>query len=54
MFALTIDSDARLIARRARDEGAVTVAVIASDTPLSSASRARSPPNGYSPAAARR
>jgi len=33
-LTLTLDSDARQLARRARDDGAVTVAVIASDTPL--------------------
>ena len=33
-LTLTIDSDARQLARRARDAGAMTVAVIASDTPL--------------------
>jgi outer membrane PBP1 activator LpoA protein len=33
-LTLTLDSDARQLARRARDEGAMTVAVIASDTPL--------------------
>lgn len=33
-LSLTLDSDARQLARRARDDGAVTVAVIASDTPL--------------------
>jgi len=33
-LSLTLDSDARKLARRARDEGAAMVAVIASDTPL--------------------
>ncbi len=33
-LSLTLDSDARQLARRARDEGAMTVAVIASDTPM--------------------
>ena len=33
-LTLTLDSDARQLAHRARDEGAMTVAVIASDTPL--------------------
>jgi outer membrane PBP1 activator LpoA protein len=33
-LTLTLDSDARLLARRARDAGAMTVAVIASDAPL--------------------
>lgn len=33
VLTLTIDSEARQLARRARDEGATTVAVIASDTP---------------------
>jgi len=33
-LSLTLDSDARQLARRARDEGAMSVAVIASDTPL--------------------
>jgi hypothetical protein len=33
-LSLTLDSDARQLARRARDEGAMTVAVIASDAPL--------------------
>jgi len=34
MLSLTLDSDARQLARRARDAGAMTVAVIASDAPL--------------------
>lgn len=33
VLTLTIDGEARQLARRARDEGAATVAVIASDTP---------------------
>ena len=33
-LTLTLDSDARLLAHRARDAGATTVAVIASDSPL--------------------
>jgi outer membrane PBP1 activator LpoA protein len=33
-LALTLDSDARQLAQRARDAGATTVAVIASDSPL--------------------
>jgi len=33
-LSLTLDSDARKLARRAREDGAATVAVIASDTPL--------------------
>src|SRR5262249_31697754 len=33
-LTLTLDSDARQLAHRARDEGATTVAVIASDSPL--------------------
>jgi len=33
-LSLTLDSDARQLARRARDDGAMSVAVIASDTPL--------------------
>ncbi len=33
-LTLTLDSDARQLARRARDAGAMTVAVIASDAPL--------------------
>ena len=33
-LSLTVDSDARQLARRAREEGAMTVAVIASDAPL--------------------
>jgi hypothetical protein len=33
-LTLTLDSDARQLAHRARDEGAMTVAVIASDAPL--------------------
>ncbi len=33
-LSLTLDSDARQLARRARDDGATTVAVVASDTPL--------------------
>ena len=33
VLTLTIDSEARQLARRARDDGATTVAVIASDTP---------------------
>lgn len=33
-ISLTLDSDARQLARRARDDGAMTVVIIASDTPL--------------------
>jgi outer membrane PBP1 activator LpoA protein len=33
-LALAIESDARVIARRARDDGVVNVAVIGADSPL--------------------